>query len=476
MEGRPAPRVHSTVWSGLRRSPLLPWVLLFLFVSLLVTQRSLTNPMARIAALRAATDGGTLHIDRYKDWTIDWALSPNGHYYQNKAPGSIFLGLPIFAITDLLERHTVANQRDAAGRLPEPGYLTNTLLVLTVQLLPFSLVVLLVGRELAARGVSRTAQHVFALGALFGNTASMLMNSYFGHGLAAVLFLATFLFWLQRRWALAGLCLSWCVLTEYGALFVLPAFVVATLFRERDLRWATPVVLAAVPAIAIWCWYHTVTFGSPFSIASVYTNPKEIYQVPERHNLWGTFSFLPYPEFVGALVFGPSRGILFTQPWVLVLIGCTVVVRRHRELLSASLLAVLTLAALLWMNGGFGGWHAGWTIGPRYLSLAFPALAALMALLWDRIPLYARIALATGLAVSLTFRWLILPFPVIMPVKPLWPYAWELFGRSRTLAPYAYLVIATLAAAATTWFVLRSRRNDTDSWPMHVAAMNPQER
>src|SRR5688572_9027117 len=131
MEGRPAQRVHSTSWPGLLRSPLLPWVLLFLFVSLLVTQRGGTNPMARMAALRAATDGGKLNIDWYRDWTIDWALSPNGHYYQNKAPGSVFLGLPVFALTDLIERQTGANQRDEDGRLPLPGYFTHILLVLT---------------------------------------------------------------------------------------------------------------------------------------------------------------------------------------------------------------------------------------------------------------------------------------------------------------------------------------------------------
>jgi hypothetical protein len=449
-------------------------VLLFLFVSLLVTQRGGTNPMARIAALRAATDGSTLHIDRYKDWTIDWALSPNGHYYQNKAPGSILLGLPIFAVTDLIERHAGADGRDAAGRLPEPGYFTHILLVLVVQLLPFSLLVLLVGRELAARGVSIAGQHFFALAALFGNTASILMNSYFGHGLAAVLFLASLLFWLQRRWALASLCLSWCVLTEYGALFVLPAFVIATLYRERDLRWVAPAVVAALPATAIWCWYHTVTFGSPVSIASVYTNPKEIYRVPERHNLWGTFSFLPYPEFVGALLFGPSRGILFTQPWVLVVVAAMFFVRRQRELLAALMLGVMALGGLLWMNGGFGGWHAGWTIGPRYLSLAFPAIAFAAALVWDRTPRYAHAALWSGLAVSLAFRWLILPLPVIMPVRPLWLYAWDRLGRATTPEPYVYLGVAALAAMLTTWVVLR-RTPDATAVPLPMT-INVQER
>jgi hypothetical protein len=451
-------------------------VLLFLFLSLLVTQRGGTNAMARMAALRAATDGGTLHIDRYTDWTIDWALSANGHYYQNKAPGSIFLGLPVFAVTDLLERHTGADQRDAAGRLPEPGYLTHIVLVLTVQLLPFSLLVLLVGRELAARGVSQTAQHVFALAALFGNTASILMNSYFGHGLAAVLFLAAFLFWLQGRWALSGWCVSWCCLSEYATLFVLPAFVVASLYRERNVRWMAPVVLASLPAVALWCWYHTVTFGSPFAIASVYSNSEVIYAVPERHNLWGTFSFLPYPDFVISLLFGRTRGILFTQPWVLALVGCVFCVRGNRELVSACLLAVLSLGGMLWVNGGFGGWHAGWTIGPRYLSPTFPALALLAALLWDRMPRYARVAIWAGLAVSLVFRWLLLPFTVVLPIAPLWPSVWKLLMTSTVSDPYIYLGVAALASSVTVWFTVRSQHHNASREGLAVTAAHLQER
>jgi hypothetical protein len=173
-----------------------------------------------------------------------------------------------------------------------------------------------------------------------------------------------------------------------------------------------------------------VTFGSPLSIASVYTNPKEIYRVPERQNLWGTFSFLPYPTFVVSLLFGPSRGILFTQPWVLVLFGCVFFVRRDRELLAASLFTGLALGALVWMNGGFGGWHAGWTIGPRYLSLAFlPSSAARRARL-------GTLAYARAAALGRTGRLARLPLAVAcrscrdMPSNRL-GYAWQLLVRSK---------------------------------------------
>jgi hypothetical protein len=63
-----------------------------------------------------------------------------------------------------------------------------------------------------------------------------------------------------------------------------------------------------------------------------------------------------------------------------------------------------------------------------------------------------------------------------MPVKPLWPYAWELFARAKTLEPYAYLAIAALASAIATWVVLRARHRETAVLPLHIGAMNPQER
>jgi hypothetical protein len=141
---------------------------------------------------------------------------------------------------------------------------------------------------------------------------------------------------------------------------------------------------------------------------------------------------------------------------------------------SACLFAVLALGGMLWVNGGFGGWHAGWTIGPRYLSPTFPALALLAALLWDRVPRYARVAIWAGLAVSLVFRWLLLPFTVVLPIAPLWPSVWTLLATSRVNGPYIHLGVAALASAITVWFTVRAQHHNASG--LTVAAAHLQER
>ena len=89
----------------IRSSSVLPWVLLFVALSLAVTQYGGENAKSRDAALRALTEAHTFSIDNYKEWTLDWAHAPNGHYYSNKAPGAVLLGLPMFAATDADSEH-----------------------------------------------------------------------------------------------------------------------------------------------------------------------------------------------------------------------------------------------------------------------------------------------------------------------------------------------------------------------------------
>ena len=127
------------------------------------------------------------------------------------------------------------------------------------------------------------------------------------------------------------------------------------------------------------------------------------------------------------------------------------------------------------MNAGFGGWHAGWTIGPRYLSLSFPALAFCAALVWERLPRYAQAAFWAGLAVSLAFRWLLLPFSVQLPITPLWPQAWTMLVTSKTLVPYVHLAVAAVASAIATRIAMRPQRDEASPVPLRMAAVHPQE-
>src|SRR3989338_7865785 len=59
-----------------------------------------TNTRSRLALLHSIKEDRTLRIDSYQHWTIDWARTPDGHYFSNKAPGPVFLALPFYWILD----------------------------------------------------------------------------------------------------------------------------------------------------------------------------------------------------------------------------------------------------------------------------------------------------------------------------------------------------------------------------------------
>lgn len=452
-----------SLWQNSYRSLLFPWVVLFLFANLLVTQLSNTNAKSRIASLRAVTEGHSLHINNYKDWTIDWSLAPNGNIYSNKAPGGMLLGLPIFwpvdAIASLLHRGPL----DSQGRRPEPGYVPMLLLVLCTQILPFGFLVLKMGERMRAWGFSTSAIHFFGLASLFGNTAAIYMNSYFGHGLAAVLFLAFALAWYDRNYFWAALYLSFALLTDYVAVVAIPIFALLTLWRERA-SW-NPLFsasLGALPGAVLWIWYHQVAFGSPFAFATKFNNPELIEQATASANPEQGFGFWPDFSIVFELLFGASRGLLFTQPWVLIVAftwplfftSGRALLKNQREL---ALLTVITLLALVWLNASYGAWHGGWCAGPRYLAIVFPALALVAAILHDRHP-RLRVALWLTLAVALAFRVFILPHSILAPNISLWAYYYGLYleGRPGTLGLRLGLI---LLATVSTLAWLRQRKH-----------------
>jgi hypothetical protein len=405
----------------IQESPVLPWAALFLGLCLAVTQFGGTNARSRIAALRAMTEQHRLTIDSYVDWTFDWSLAPSGHYYSNKAPGGALLGLPAFALLDYTVLWT-NNKLDTQGRAPEPGYLELTLFNLLMQMLPFALLVIYASKRMLEIGVPKAGVHFFALAALFGNTAAIYMNCYFGHGLAGLFFLAAVFFWLERKYAWASCFFAATMLTDYGGACAIPFFVLATLWREKNWRPLVSIAIGAAPMALIWIWYHTVAFGSPFAVASQFINTTQLVHVEGSENLWGTVGVFPIPAAVRGLLFGTERGILFTQPWVL--IALPLLFFPHSKFLprGSALLVCGGFLGVLWMNCSVGGWYGGFAVGPRYLALLFPAIALAIAYRWKEIPEWAKSSLWFTLAVALVFRVWIYPFSNLAPMENLWSF------------------------------------------------------
>ena len=426
--------------------PAISWCVLFLLMNLLNPQPGGTNAPSRFAALQAMSRHGSFQIDAYREYTADWSNPPDGHFYSNKAPGPMFLALPLTFVMDRL--YDLVSPPPPAGKLffPDLGY--QTFVALIFQMIPFVLVVLWSQRWLADRGVSREAQRWTVLALLFGNTASIFMNSYFGHGITAVWVLLAFLTLVTQRWAVFGLSLGFALLCDYSVAMLLPAFALAFALHKKASGAAIKHVLlgALLPAV-LWIYYHQVCFGSPFTLPQKFQNP-EFLDAPSSatdSRLWGALSLIPNPQILWKLLFGSERGVLATQPWFLC-VWVALFFSLQKQKLPRELLWICALGfpLLLWMNASFNGWHGGHSAGPRYLSAIFPLGALAGAFLYDRGSPVLRKVLWILLSVSLVLRLLIYIDWVTIPVEPLWPYYLQVAAQFR-FRPWMKITLCLLA-------------------------------
>lgn len=443
-----------------RLTPCLSyWIGFFLFANLAFWQPGNPNPGSRLAALAAFVEQGNFHIDAYVTgpvaWTNDWAKAPDGHYYSNKAPGPMILGLPFFVLVDraLIQGLPTRAERDARRRQQLPLY--NWVLCALLQVIPFAVLSMRHLRRLQ-HAISPDALGFAALALLFGNTVSLLMNTYFGHAMTAVWTLAA-LYALERRaFGWLGFAAGWAALSDYTGL---PLFVVlvsgalAMKGNRRERIW--PLAKGLLLPAVIWSVYHIQCFGRPWRLALQFQSPQFVDAA--SYPVWGILEWAPNLHHFLTLLFGPSRGILFTQPWLLIILG--VRLKRYfqsRESLLEPLewLSVMGFVALLLLNSAFNGWHGGETIGPRYLSAIFPCLALLAGQCMDQFhPLFRRL-LWWGLSASLLFYILVFSSTLYVPVgQRLWPFLINVWIDRITVSSRAWIRPATLFTAFLIGFV-----------------------
>jgi hypothetical protein len=283
-----------------------------------------TNPTSRFATLAALSEDFSFRVDPYQDWTIDWARGPDGHYYSNKAPGPALLGFPVYKILDLFLTRGVEARADRDRLRHEWRGIPLRVLSLLFQILPFLLLAALWERRWRKEGHSPRAARIAFIALLMGTSATVFLNSYFGHGLTAVCLLALVYVLRNRSPFGSAFFFGWGLLCEYSvALLLLPLLVYwgrrFAQSREKG-RWARHFFAgASLPAI-VWVLYHVTCFGGLFHIANQFQNPLFVDFRPGKTLLWGLFA-LPDAQVMGRLLWGMDRGIFWTQPWVLFLFG-----------------------------------------------------------------------------------------------------------------------------------------------------------
>ncbi len=426
-----------------------PWILLFLLVNLAFPLPGGTNSDSRYFLLNAWAEDHSSRIDAYHTKTGDWARAPDGHYYSNKAPGPSLLAFPFYW---LIDKAGTASLPDRAAR-DEFRYRykarVQKILAFLLQLLPFAWLLAAAGHFLRRRGASSLARDLSLFALAFGSTASLFMNTFFGHGVTAVSLFAFALAALEGQAFLAGLALGLAVLSDYGSIALLPAAALA-FFPAFKNRLSAFFLGAAGPAFA-WVAYHQSAFGSPFTLASRYQNPEYVDSVAS-HPLWGILS-LPNVETVRHLIVGPERGLLWTQPWILLLVpvAAVLILGPPSEKKKLASLSLLGLMGLVLMNASFNGWHGGLTPGPRYLSAIFPVWALLLGLVWDGTSEGRKRGLSAALMVSGALAVLVFSTSLSVPLTPLWPcLSRQLFQTTET-PKFRFAALLILIALSLLW-------------------------
>jgi len=338
------------------------------------------NQNAKLAATVAFVEPGTPYtgtfiINGVKDTprlvTADWAQSPRGAFYSNKAPGVSLLAIVPYFLLYHAER--------SAGRDPTTVELTRiNAFALNLWISVFWNVVaaLALVRRLPRLGVhSKEGAAVVAVIYSLATPVLPFGCSLWGHSTAAAFVTLGTLDVAEgsrTRCFLGGLWLGMAALTEYlAAVSLVTAAIFVLSGTDRSERLWKFVSGAAAPVVALLV-YHELAFGNYFTSAPSLSNP--IFLQPDR--IAGLFS-LPNPERLLRLLFGSGRGLFWQTPILLASVFGVVSWYRsgHRAFVA---FAVGTIALYALSISTMDGFQGGTTTSMRYMIITLPFFCMLL--------------------------------------------------------------------------------------------------
>lgn len=371
------------------------------------------SSVSRLDLLHAVWTESTLSIDTWRTNTPDKALH-EGRSYSDKAPGTGALALPAFAVAAQGLRSARVDVESMTGWL-----VTSWAACAFSQALPAALGAAALFAWLTGFVRARTAV-VTVVALTLGSLPLPYSTLLFSH--AQVIGLIGVAVWALRlfernsrspegecgdlgrradpagaglavspaRMALGGFCLGLALASEYTAGIVVVAIgaqVVLTQWRQSTgsgstasrcstetramgNRWK-PVAwfaVAAVPPLLLIPAYSWATIGNPFELPYSY----QASFAPMKEGLYAIK--WPDVENLGRLLIGPTRGLVFWTPFLVMAgFGWWWMARERPRWLWLTY-AVPVLHALV-ISGRVWDWQAGFTISARYMAPILPLLA-----------------------------------------------------------------------------------------------------
>lgn len=363
------------------------------------------NTSSRLYLVSSFVDFGVFHIDPYASMTTDKSRGGD-HFYSNKAIGAPLLAVPAYWLLRQIEPWE------------ESPPLTRTMrfvIRLFAATLPFAFLGVMlfrIGRAWTGDGRA-SLRMVLAYG--LGTIALIHASQLSGHGTAAAFSIFAFggliclratgresseqvrcslaktdaggvsgcrTPWSQNRTslivlaALAGLSAGFAALCDYTAAYTAGLLALYALGSPMPRRYKITFIGGGILCALVLAAYNHHCFGTPFSLS--YGNlVTEKFAGPSKEGFLGITR--PKANVLGDLIFSPGRGLFNIMPVLVFSVpGMWNMFRRHCLRKEATLILMIALGYLM-INGGFYGWHGGWTYGPRYLIPMLPFLGLSMA-------------------------------------------------------------------------------------------------
>lgn len=355
------------------------------------------NQNSRLNQVLAMVDDGVLYIDAYADNTGDYAIY-NGRRYSDKAPGTAFIGIPIYLafkavsqplLGPLVNRLETSSAFEDTLREQGSGMradkITYSIVLYFVTIfavsLPSAALVTALYMMLGAFTPSHFVRMSVAFAYALGTIAFSYSGLFIGHQLAsAALFAAFYLLFRMRNrrqgggsrsyamtLVVVGFLLAFGVISDYPTVVIAACvFFYAVYVTKPRLKLSWIVIGALPPAVAAMVYNYAI-FGTVLPVAYKYSA-----LFPE-HFTGGIMGFsIPSLEAVWGMTFSPYRGLFLLSPVLLLsLVGFWVWWRNgsHR----AEWLVSFASVALLFLSiSSSPTWAGGFSVGPRYLIAMLP--------------------------------------------------------------------------------------------------------
>jgi hypothetical protein len=331
------------------------------------------NENVRLYMTAAIVEHGTYRVDELRarwGWVNDCAKFED-HYYSVKAPGTSFLGVPAYAAYYFYTRWAEA-----------PFERTTALWLcrVTASVLPWLVFLGFFHRWLGRRSNSPIVRDAVFFSIALGSCLLGYGVTFVSHTLSAAAAFGAFMLLAEARHAArirvlpafwAGMLAAGVSLLEYPG-FVASAILCAfALCVVRPWHRLIPFgVGALVPTLAVM-HFQWKCFGSPFSPGHLYVETDALREA-HHEGFFGAVGF-SWDAF-GGLLIDPEAGLFPLTPVLVFALAGAVIVCLRRQLRAEGIVALSIVLGTAIVISYMNNWRGGWTIGPRYLTVAYPFL------------------------------------------------------------------------------------------------------